>query len=141
MEQDKRIMENPIWIRVAAALIQREGRYLITQRKPDVHMGGMWEFPGGKCEPNETLEACLRRELLEELEIAITSPAHFLTHRYAYSDKNIELHFFHCAIESGVPRPVGCVDYCWVHPREFARYPFPPADEVVVAELCLKSDV
>ena len=55
-------------VTAAAAIIDRDGHYLIARRKPDVHLGGFWEFPGGKCEAGESLEECLRRELLEELD-------------------------------------------------------------------------
>ncbi|TLY30105.1 MAG: NUDIX domain-containing protein, partial [Nitrospirae bacterium] len=69
-------------IQVAAGLILHEGRYLIAQRKVGVHLGGLWEFPGGKCEPGESLEDCLRRELREELGIEITTlvPFHVIRH-------------------------------------------------------------
>ena len=59
-------------IDVAAALVFRDGKLLITQRHPDAHLGGLWEFPGGKREPNETFEACLIRELREELGIEVS---------------------------------------------------------------------
>ena len=58
-------------VEVAAGVVFCEGRYLIARRKPGVHLAGFWEFPGGKREPGETLEACLQRELLEELNIHI----------------------------------------------------------------------
>jgi 8-oxo-dGTP pyrophosphatase MutT (NUDIX family) len=61
-------------VEVAAGLVYREGRYLIARRNPGVHLAGFWEFPGGKCEPGETLEECLRRELFEELGIRIDVP-------------------------------------------------------------------
>ncbi|NKB81738.1 MAG: NUDIX domain-containing protein [Nitrospirales bacterium] len=123
------------WIQVAAALIEQDGRYLITQRKTDVHLAGLWEFPGGKRERGESLEACLRRELLEELAIEITSPVLFMMHRHAYPDKNVELHFFRCALMRGQPRALGCAGFCWVKPEDLSNYPFPPADAPVVARL------
>lgn len=82
------------WIRVAAALIEQEGRYLITRRHQNVHLGGMWEFPGGKCETGESFESCLQRELVEELGVEITSPQFFMTQEYEYSEKVVELKFF-----------------------------------------------
>ena len=123
-------------IQVAAALIVREGRYLITQRKAGVHLGGFWEFPGGKREPDESLEDCLRRELREELGIEITSPVLFQVIRHDYPEKAVELHFFRCSISSGLPCPMGCEDLRWVAPEELARFPLPHADQPLVEALC-----
>ena len=91
-------------IQVAAALIVHEGRYLITQRRADVHLGGLWEFPGGKRESGESLEDCLRRELREELGIEISLPVLFRVIRHDYPEKSVELHFFKCAIASDLER-------------------------------------
>ena len=88
-------------VEVAAGLVYREGRYLIARRNPGVHLAGFWEFPGGKCEPGETLEACLRRELFEELGIRIGVPIPFQIIRHEYAEKTVELHFFRCRIEAG----------------------------------------
>ena len=127
--------EKKRWIQVAAALIEQDGQYLITQRKHNVHLAGLWEFPGGKCERGESLESCLRRELLEELDIEITSPVLFMTHRHEYPDKNIELHFFRCALIQGQPRAIDCASFRWVSPENLNNYQFPPADAPVVARL------
>lgn len=122
-------------IQVAAALIVREGRYLITQRRADVHLGGLWEFPGGKRESGESLEDCLRRELREELGIEISHPALFRVIRHDYPEKSVELHFFKCVIASGLPCPLGCEDLRWVAPEELDRFPLPPADQPLVEAL------
>jgi len=123
-------------IQVAAALIVREGRYLITQRVAGVHLGGFWEFPGGKRESDESLEDCLRRELREELGIEIAQPALFRVIRHEYPEKTVELHFFKCSILSGLLRPLGCADLRWVAPEELAQFPLPPADRPLVEALC-----
>jgi mutator protein MutT len=115
-------------IQVAAGLIVREGRYLIARRKAGSHLGGLWEFPGGKREPGETLEDCLRREAREELGIEIGQPILFRTLRYDYPEKSVELHFFRCAIERGEAQPIGCADLRWVAPQELPAFEFPPAD-------------
>jgi mutator protein MutT len=122
-------------VEVAAGLIYREGRYLIAKRKPGAHLGGLWEFPGGKREADETLEECLRRELYEELSIQVDIPIPFRIIRHEYPEKTVELHFFHCAIERGQPRPVGCAELRWVLPRELSQYQFPPADRPIIDAL------
>ena len=122
-------------VQVAAALILHEGRYLITRRKADVHLGGLWEFPGGKREPGESLEECLCRELREELGIEITEPVPFQSIRHAYPEKTVELHFFRCSIKDGQPRPLGCEALQWVPPEELTRVPLPPADRPLVETL------
>ncbi len=122
-------------IQVAAALLAHEGRYLITQRKAGVHLGGFWEFPGGKRESDELLEDCLRRELREELGIETTPPVLFRVIRHDYPEKSVELHFFRCSIASGLPRPLGCADLRWVAPEELDQFPLPPADQPLVEAL------
>ena len=123
------------WIRVAAALIEQEGRYLIARRREEVHLGGLWEFPGGKLEAGESFESCVQREVLEELGIEITSPHYFLTHNYEYSEKKVELKFFTCNIRQGEPKSLGCEEFCWVTPNEMTQFEFPPADMPVLTLL------
>src|SRR5437667_10573172 len=94
-------------VQVAAALIVHEGRYLLTRRKADVHLGGLWEVPGGKREPGESLEECLRRELREELGSATTELVPFQVIRHAYPGKTDELHFYGCSVMDGQPRALG----------------------------------
>lgn len=122
-------------IEVAAGLIKRNNRYLIARRKAGVHLAGFWEFPGGKREAGESLEDCLRRELWEELSIQIDSPIRYQIVRHEYSDKVVELHFFHCAIEQGEPVPLGCEEIRWVLPEELTQFTFPPADYAVIQSL------
>jgi 8-oxo-dGTP diphosphatase len=122
-------------IEVAAGLIQHEGRYLIARRKPGVHLAGFWEFPGGKREPGESFEDCLRRELFEELSIRVDEPVLFRIVRHAYAEKTVELHFFHCTIEEGVPAPLDCAEIRWVRPNELPQFTFPPADQVIIDAL------
>lgn len=122
-------------IQVAAGLIQRDGRYLIARRKPDAHLGGFWEFPGGKCETGETLEECLRRELFEELNVRIAGSRPFQVVRHTYPEKTVELHFFHCMIETGEAQPMDGTELRWVLPDELSQFQFPPADEVILEAL------
>ena len=101
-------------IDVAAALVFRDGKVLITQRHADAHLGGLWEFPGGKREPNEAFEACLQRELREELgiEVAVGELVESLTH--AYPEKTVHLKFYRCRWTKHEPQPLGCSAFKWV---------------------------
>lgn len=122
-------------VEVAAGLIYREGRYLIARRGPGVHLAGFWEFPGGKREADETLEACLRRELFEELGIQIDVPIPFQVVRHEYAEKIVELHFFHCKIETGQAAAIDCAEIRWVWPHELGDFEFPPADRPIIEAL------
>ena len=99
---------------VAAALVFRDGKLLITQRYADAHLGGLWEFPGGKREPNESFEVCLARELREELgiEVVVGGLVESLTH--AYPEKTVHLKFYRCRWEKHEPQPLGCSAFKWV---------------------------
>src|SRR5688572_33120048 len=106
-------MENQV-VEVAAGLIFRDGKLLITQRPADAHLGGLWEFPGGKREAGETLEQCLARELLEELAVKVSVGEIFESVTHAYPEKTVRLHFFVCKLVAGEPRPLGCAALKWV---------------------------
>ena len=122
-------------IDVAAALLFRGGKLLITQRQADAHLGGLWEFPGGKREPNETFEECLRRELREELgvEIVVGELIESLTH--SYPEKTVHLKFFRCQWLQHEPRPLGCPAFKWITPSELEKHNFPAADERLLETL------
>jgi 8-oxo-dGTP diphosphatase len=122
-------------IEVAAGLIRHDGRYLITRRKPGVHLAGFWEFPGGKREEGESLMECLQRELFEELGIRVDLPILYRIVRHEYPEKTVELHFFRCAIEEGEPEPVDCAEIRWVRPEELTQFEFPSADQVIIEAL------
>jgi mutator protein MutT len=122
-------------IEVAAGLVFRDGKLLITQRYSDAHLGGLWEFPGGKRRPNESFEECLRRELKEELgiEVEVQELVESLTH--AYPEKTVHLEFFRCAWRRHEPQALGCPAFAWVQPEEIARYEFPAADARLLERL------
>lgn len=128
-------MKHSQTVQVAAGLIVSEGRYLLTRRKAGVHLGGFWEFPGGKREPGESLEDCLRREVREELGIEIANPTLFRVIHHDYPEKSVELHFFRCAIMDGQARLLGCDDLRWVAPEELASVELPPADRPLIEAL------
>ena len=120
---------------VAAGVIVKDGRYLITRRHDETHQGGLWEFPGGKREKNETLIDCLHREIKEELDIVIEVGPLIKRTRYAYAFCTVTLHFFRCMIRSGIPRAIGCQGFKWVEPSELDHYPFPQANIPILQEL------
>lgn len=122
-------------IEVAAGLIQRDGRYLIARRKAGVHLAGYWEFPGGKREGGESLEECLRRELHEELNVCVGIPLPYRIVRHEYPEKIVELHFFHCVIESGEAEALDSAELRWVLPEDFNQFTFPAADGVILESL------
>ena len=128
-------------IDVAAALVFRNGKLLIAQRHPEAHLGGLWEFPGGKREPNETFEACLIRELREELgiEVSVGHLVESLTH--AYPDKTVHLRFYRCRWRRHEPRPLGCSAFKWVSAAELQAHAFPAADARLLAKLQEKQRV
>ncbi len=127
-------MDRPT-VEVAAALIFLDGRYLITQRLRGSHLEGLWEFPGGKRQPNESLEDCLRRELEEELAIKVSVGEKVFETIWDYPERRVVLSFFRCAIVDGAVTPREGQDFRWVEPRELVRYDFPPADATLVREL------
>jgi len=118
----------PPSVEVAAGLVFRQGRVLITQRHADDHLGGLWEFPGGKREPAESFEECLVRELREELgiEVEIGRILESLTH--AYPEKTVVLKFFQCRWKEHEPRALGCPAFKWVTAEELRDHEFPAAD-------------
>jgi A/G-specific adenine glycosylase len=117
---------------VAAALVWREGRLLISRRPPEGLLGGLWEFPGGKVEPDETPEAAARRELREEAGIEVEVLARADTVEHAYSHFRITLHLFHASWVSG-EAPVGDDGSpVWVLPEELSGYAFPAANQAII---------
>ena len=120
---------------IGAGIIWRDSRILIAQRPLEGLLGGLWEFPGGKREPGETLEECVRREIREELDIEVAVDRPFLTVKHAYTHFRITLHAFHCTYLSGEPKPLECADWRWVHPEALEEYAFPRADRKLLETL------
>jgi len=123
---------------VACALVDADGRVLIAQRPEGKSMAGLWEFPGGKLEPGETLEAALIRELMEELaidtETACLAPLTFASH--AYEEFDLLMPLYVCRKWTGTPRAIEHQAIRWVRAGELRNFDMPPADEPLIAHLC-----
>jgi len=128
-------LETRNFIEVSAGLVFRRGLLLITQRRPQNHLGGLWEFPGGKRHPNESDEDCLRRELLEELAIEVEVKELIETVEHEYPEKAVRLKFFRCLWQQNEPRALGCHDFAWVTREQLADYVFPAADARLLQKL------
>jgi 8-oxo-dGTP diphosphatase len=119
---------------VTAAVIERGGRLLVTRRLQGTHLEGYWEFPGGKCDAGESLEACLVRELREELAVDAMVGSRILTTSHEYPERRVELHFFNCEL-AGDPVPQMHQEMQWVPRDALASLKLPPADDELVALL------
>jgi mutator protein MutT len=122
-------------VRVAAGIILHQGRILIGKRFQHSFMGGLWEFPGGKQEPGETLEECLKREIQEELDIDVVVGPLLTVVEYTYPHFRITLYAFLCNYLHGEPKPRGVADFCWVTFPDLFSYTFPPADLKILSTL------
>ena len=122
-------------VQVAAAILFREGRLLITQRLPDSHLSGLWELPGGKRKQEESIRECLVRELREELNIEVVAGELFETIEYDYPEKTVCLKFFKCRYVGGDIQALGCQRFAWVTPDDLRNYRFPPANESLMKRL------
>ena len=122
-------------IAVSAALIFRDGQLLITQRHAKSHLGGLWEFPGGKREAGETFEQCLVREIREELGVEISVGELFEEVRHDYPEKSVHLKFFICQLISGEPQPLDCAAVKWIEQAQLDAHEFPAADAQLLVKL------
>lgn len=121
----------------ACALVDPDHRVLLSRRPAGKPMAGLWEFPGGKVQPGETPEACVIRELHEELGLDVTAsclaPLTFASH--AYADFHLLMPLFVCRVWDGTPTPREGQTLRWVRPRDMTGCPMPPADRPLVAFL------
>lgn len=120
---------------VAAGVIIRDGRVLLTRRAAGQHLAGLWEFPGGKLERGESPEEALVRECAEECGIAVEVGEILDVTHHRYPEKDVLLLFYRCSLRGGEVRHLEVADHAWVAPSEFDRYPLPPADEPVVGKI------
>ena len=120
---------------VAAAIIERDGRWLMARRLKGTHLEGLWEFPGGKVDPGETLEACLVRELHEELGVAGRVGRSALVDHARLSSQARRAALLRLRRSTGEPRPLLGQELRWVSASELASLPLPEADAGLVALL------
>jgi 8-oxo-dGTP diphosphatase len=122
-------------VRVVAAIIRRNGLVLITRRPNNVHLAGLWEFPGGKVEADESLQTALTREIREELGVEIEVLAERFHIQHDYPTRSVELHFFEARIVTGEPKPLDVADIRWVRPGDLDQFDFPEADRELISLL------
>jgi len=120
---------------VTAAVIEKEGKILIAQRRKGRTLGGRWEFPGGKIEPGETAEACLKRELKEEFDIESEVGKFIIASQFRYCLVPIELLAYRVKHISGEFKVKEHEEIRWVSPSDLTSYDFTPADKPIVALL------
>ena len=127
----------PILLVAAVALVDIDGRVLVTRRPEGKHMAGLWEFPGGKIHDGETPEAALIREMREELAIdtaeSCLAPLTFASH--AYDEFHLLMPLYVCRRWKGTVTPLEGQELKWVRPNALRDYPMPPADAPLVAIL------
>lgn len=124
----------PFVMTVVAAVIEDDGRFLLTRRQSGVHLAGMWEFPGGKIDPGETDHGALERELREELDVHIEVGERMFRTRHTYPDRTVDLSFYRCNLRSD-PQPQLGQEMRWVPRAELASLGLPPADTEFIALL------
>lgn len=122
-------------VEVVAALIWDKGRFMICQRPAHKARGLLWEFVGGKVEPDETKEAALIRECREELAVTLSVGDVFMEVTHEYPDLTVHLTLFNATIAAGIPQKLEHNDIRWITPAEIPNYSFCPADEEILAKI------
>ena len=115
-----------------AVIWNDQGEILIDRRLEEGLLGGLWEFPGGKIEANETIPDCIQREIKEELGISIEVGDHLITLNHAYSHFRVTLNVYHCRYLQGEPQPIECEEIRWVKPEQLLQFPFPKANVKII---------
>ena len=122
-------------LKVTAGVIEKDGKFLIAKRKSGKCIGTLWEFPGGKLEEGETLEECLKRELMEELNIEVKVDRYLCSSFFSCGDKDIELMAYLASYISGELKLLDHDDVRWAAHSEFKDYEFVEPDKVIVRRL------
>jgi len=125
---------------VTAAILQRDQRFLLAQRPANGLLGGLWEFPGGKQEENETLPAALQREIMEELGCEISVETEFGQYQHAYTHFRVTLHAFLCSLIKGEPHPIEASQLAWVPLQQLSEYPMGKIDRQIAERLQKNAD-
>lgn len=115
-----------------AVIINQQGKILIDRRKQAGEMGGLWEFPGGKIEPGETIKECIQREIKEELDIQIAVGDRLTTITHAYKTFKVTLYVHECQHLNGIPQTLECEEIHWVEPDRMSQYQFPQANIQII---------
>ena len=122
-------------IEVGAGIIRRRGRILLCKRRAGAMLGGLWEFPGGKRRRGESIQKCIRLELMEECALPVTVGEHLIDVTHAYPHLRVTLRVYHCRAGAGKVKLLGCDDARWVRPQDISRYPLPAADVKILEAL------
>ena len=125
----------PFQVIGVGVVLNAAGEVLIDQRLEEGLLGGLWEFPGGKQEPGETIETCISRELMEELAISVRVGEELITVNHAYSHKKLRFVVHLCSWVSGDPQPLASQQVRWVRPESLKEYPFPAANVRIIEAL------
>ncbi|MFB6276516.1 MAG: A/G-specific adenine glycosylase [Halothece sp.] len=115
-----------------AVIWNDQGNILIDRRPQEGLLGGLWEFPGGKIEANESVENCIKREIAEELGISVDVGEHLVTINHAYTHFRVTLNVYHCQYLDGEPQPLECEEIRWVKPEQLSEFPFPKANTKII---------
>jgi A/G-specific adenine glycosylase len=119
--------------RIGVAIIRNETDQILIDRRPEEGLlGGLWEFPGGKIEADETVEACIRREIREEIGLEIEVEDHLITLDHAYTHFRITLTAHFCRYLGGTPQAIECQEIRWVEIYDLDRFPFPKANIKII---------
>lgn len=118
-----------------AVIRNKQGKILIDRRLNKGDMGGLWEFPGGKIEPQETVKDCIRREVKEELDIEIEVGDRLLTLAHTYANFKVTLFVHNCEYVSGEPQLIESQEVRWVNAAQMERYEFPQANSQIISIL------
>jgi 8-oxo-dGTP diphosphatase len=122
-------------VRVVAAVIEKDGEYLITQRRQSAVLPLLWEFPGGRVEPGESDEVALKRELMHRLGASVSVGSLISSVCHTYANYTVELFLYGCELRSNDLAPRAVETFRWVESRKFDEYAFTPADEASMSQL------
>ncbi len=122
-------------VTAAIAVVIRQGQVLVCQRRDNDFLGGMWEFPGGKQEPGESLQECLHRELAEEIDIRVRCLRALTPVQWPFPDRHVTLCPFLCELTTGEPKLIECQAARWIAPIDLRSYNFPKSNAPLIEEV------